>query len=95
MPTVSLSFLLIIGAIAAATGVLGFITPNPIYGMAALLLALYAVHGLGLRLALREQDDPREILRLCADLKAELDRARAKLEAEQAERAVMERQWIG
>lgn len=95
MPTVSLSFLLMIGAAAAASSILSVVAPNPVYGMTALLLALYGVHGLGLRFALREQGDPQEIRRLFEDARAELEQEKAILEAERAERSSLEQQWIG
>ena len=95
MPTVSLSFLFTISAVAAASGVLNLVVANPVYDMAALLLALYAVHGLGLRIALREQDGPQEIRRQSENLREELAQARARLEVERAERSALEQQWIG
>ncbi len=95
MPTVSLSFLLVITAVAAASGVLNLVAPNPAYEMAALLLALYALHGLGLRIALRVKGDPREIERQSEDLRVELEQERARLEVERAERCALEQQWIG
>ena len=95
MPTVSLSFLLVITAVAAASGVLNLVAPNPVYEMAALLLALYALHGLGLRIALRAKGDPREIKRQSEDLRVELEQERARLEVERAERSALEQQWIG
>jgi len=95
MPTVSLSFLLIIGAVAAAAGVYGLTVPDPVFSIVALLLGLYAVHGLGLRLLLREQGDPAEIRKQVDDLQGELDEEKARLEAERAERSELEQQWIG
>ncbi len=94
MPTVSLSFLLVITAVAAASGVLNLVAPNPIYEMAALLLALYAVHGLGLRIALREKGG-QEIHRQLENLREELEQERARLDVERAERSALEQQWIG
>ncbi len=94
MPTVSLSFLLVITAVAAASGVLNLVAPNPVYEMAALLLALYAIHGLGLRIALREKGR-QEIHRQLGNLRAELEQERARLEVERAERSALEQQWIG
>ena len=95
MPTVSLSFLLMISAIAAAAGVYGLSVPNPVFSIVALLLGLYAVHGLGLRLLLREQGDPTEIQKQVDDLQGELEQEKARLEAERAERSELEQQWIG
>ncbi len=95
MPTVSLSFLIMISAVAAASGVLSLVAPNPVYDMAALLLALHAVHGLGLRIALREQGGPQEIRRQFENLREELEQERSRLEVERAERSALEQQWIG
>lgn len=95
MPTVSLSFLLTIGAVAAGSAVLHRLSPNPVFGMTALILALYAVHGLGLRLLAREQGDPREIRREYEDLQSEMEKEKADLEAELAEHRAVEREWIG
>ena len=95
MPTVSLTFLLMISALATASGVLSFVAPNPVYNMTAVLLALYAVHGLGLRIALREQGDPEEIRTQCENLREELEQERPRLEAERVEHSALEQQWIG
>jgi hypothetical protein len=97
MRTVSFSFVLIISAIAGATGVLVFVAPNPAYNLATLLLGLYAVHLIAIRLVQRNRADPREAKRELAHLRAELEQERAKLQAERAElekqRAAAEQQW--
>lgn len=93
MPPVSLSFLLTIAAIAIASGAYGFVNPNPVYGVTAVVLALYAVHGLGLRFLQRERGE--EIQKQVDSLQAELERETAAHEAERAEHSAMEREWIG
>ena len=95
MPTVSLSFLLAIGAVAAASGFYSLIDPDPVYSVTAVVLGLYAVHGLGLRLAIRQRGDPQKIQRECEVLQAELEQESARLEEERAERSALEQQWIG
>ena len=92
MPTVSVSFLLAVAAIAAASGTISLFLPSPVFSMTALVLALYAIHGLALRLAIREHGDPQEEL---AALQLELWEERTRLEAEQAERTKIEKEWIG
>jgi uncharacterized protein YlxW (UPF0749 family) len=97
MRTVSFSFVLIISALAGATGVLVFVAPNPAYNLATLLLGFYAMHLIAIRLVQRNQADPREAKRELAHLRAELEQERAKLQAEHAElekqRAAAEQQW--
>jgi hypothetical protein len=95
IPTVSFAFLLTISAVAAATGVLVFVAPNPVYNLATLLLTLYAIHRVGLRIALRKLGDPQETQRRLVKLQAELDRVTAELQVERAERATAEQEWIG
>ena len=95
MPIVSLSFLLTIATVAVVLGIINLASPNPIYELAALLLALYAVHGLGIRFAVRERGDPDEIKKQADHLRSELEQEREAREAERAERAEVEKQWIG
>ena len=95
MPTVSLSFLLTICAIAAWSGLLSVVAPNPVFGVTAVLLGLYGVHGLALRFAIRERGDPQELQRERDVLQAELEQQKVTLEEERAERFAVEREWIG
>ena len=89
MPSVSKSFLVTICAIAVVAAGLSVAFPDSVFGITALLLGLYGVHGLGLRFLSREQGEAVE------ELRSELEHERAAHEAERAQHSAMEKEWIG
>ncbi len=89
MPSVSKSFLVTICGIAMVAAGLSVAFPDSVFGVTALLLGLYGVHGLGLRFLSRERGEEVQ------ELRSELEHERAAHEAERAQHSAMEKEWIG
>ena len=89
MPSVSKSFLVTICGIAMVAASLSVAFPDSVFGVVALLLGLYGVHGLGLRFLSRERVEEVD------ELRSELEHERAAHQAEREQHSVLEKEWIG
>lgn len=105
---VSLEYVIVVTLLAAASGVLAYMAPNPALSLAALLLGIYALHLVSMRIVVRQlagvggsarrkgghaNAEPDEIRRL----REELEQERAEIENRKTELqqriVAAEQQW--
>ena len=84
---VSLEYVIAVSLLALAAGVLSYVTANPVYSLAAVLLGLYALHLVSVRIVVRQYAGarPGRVTKRASAQASELQQMREELELERRE----------